>query len=61
MKVILEIDDKYAGVLSITAVGTEHLQTWATATAMDITKNNLAMLGNDGKWMFGKVEEDGKA
>lgn len=61
MKVILEIDDKYAGVLSITAVGSEYLQTWVSTTAVDLAKNNLVILGNDGKWMYGKVGEDGKA
>ena len=61
MKVILEIDDKYAGVLSITAVGSEYLQTWVSTTAVDLAKNNLVTLGNDGKWMYGKVEADGKA
>lgn len=61
MKVILEIDDKYAGVLSITAVGSEYWQTWVSTTAVDLTKNNLAMLGSDGKWMYGKVGEDGQA
>lgn len=61
MKVILEIDDKYAGALSITAVGSECLQTRVSTTAVDLAKNNLVMLGNDGKWMYGKVGEDGKA
>ena len=60
MKVILEIDDRYAGVLSITAVGSVGMQTWVSATAADLSKSNLLMLGNDGKWTNAKVDEDGK-
>lgn len=59
MKVILEIDEKYAGVLSITAIGTENFRTWVSAYAVALAKNNLLILGNDGKWTHAEVEEDG--
>lgn len=61
MKVILEIDDKYAGVLSVTAVGSNGLTTCVSATAVDLSKSNFLILGNDGKWTSGKGEDDGKA
>lgn len=59
MKVILEIDDRYAGVLSITAIGSEGMQTWVSTQAVDLSKSNLLLLGNDGKWTNAKVDEDG--
>ena len=59
MKVILEIDDKYANVLTVTAVGTSVCQTLVSMNAVDLSKHNYLVLYGDGKWTNGRVE-DGK-
>lgn len=61
MKVILEIDEAYAGVLSITAVGTSYLETRVATHAVDLSKNSHLVLGADGKWKDEGRAEDGKA
>lgn len=60
MKVILEIDDKYAGVLSVTAVGCAVFQTVVATHAFDLSKCNHFILGKDGKFVGCEVDEDGK-
>ena len=37
-KVTIEIDEKYAGVLTLCAVGTSYMQTFVTTTAVDLEK-----------------------
>lgn len=59
MKAILEIDEKYAGVLSVTAIGTSYLQTYVTTTAVDLSNHNHLTIGADGKWIHSWEEEDG--
>ena len=59
MKVILEIDDRYADVLSITAVGTSTVTTWVTTHAVALKTHNHLVLDADGKWT-GMRSEDGK-
>lgn len=59
MKVILEIDDKYATVLSITAVGVNGNSTDVSTWAVDITKHNHITLDENAHWTNGRVE-DGK-
>ena len=59
MKVVLEIDDKYANVLSMTAVGVQPFRTIVSSQAVDLSKHNYLKLGADGKWTNERVEEDG--
>ena len=59
MKVILEIDDKYANVLSITAVGTSPFTTYVTTHAVALENHNHVVLNEDGMWMERRTE-DGK-
>lgn len=49
MRVILEIDKAYAGVLTLTAVGTSYLQTLVSTTAVDLSKANHLTINADGK------------
>ena len=50
VNVTIEIDDKYAGALSITAIGSSAFQTFVTATAVDLNQYNRVSIGNDGKF-----------
>lgn len=50
MKVILEIDDKYANVLTVTAVGCDGFQTRVATHATDLSKNSYLTLDKNGKW-----------
>lgn len=59
MKVILEIDDKYASVLSITAVGTSTFTTYVTTHAVSLQNHNHIVLDEDGQWTDRRAE-DGK-
>ena len=58
MKVILEIDDAYANVLSVTAVGCGVFETKVSATAADLSKHRLLRLGADGKWAVESEVQD---
>ena len=49
-KLIIEIDEKYGGVLSITAVGINHFETCVSTKAIDLSKCNFLAIGEDGKW-----------
>lgn len=61
MKVILEIDEKYANVLSVTVVGRTAFKTVVATHAVDLSKCNHLILGKDGKFVdIEEVEEDGK-
>ena len=51
MKVILEIDEAYSSVLTITAVGGSVVQTRVSVTAVDLGKTNHLKLRNDGRWI----------
>lgn len=57
MKVILEIDDKYATVLSITAVGVNVGCTDVSTWAVDITKHNHITLDENAHWTNGGIED----
>lgn len=50
MRVILEIDEAYAGVLTLTAIGTSHLHTLVSTTAVDLSKANRLTINADGEW-----------
>mgnify|MGYP003295128188 CR=1 FL=1 len=56
MKVILEIDDKYAGVLSITAVGVCGFDTNVSTYAVDITKHNYITVDKNAHWTNGRID-----
>lgn len=56
MKVILEIDDKYATVLSITAVGVNCGGTDVSTWAVDITKHNHITLDENAHWTNGVTD-----
>lgn len=58
MKVILEIDDKYANVLSLTAVGCSPLTAFVSTQVVDLSEHNHLVLGNDGKWTNGRPEDE---
>lgn len=51
MKVVLEIDEAYSGVLTITAVGSSVVQTRVALTAVELDKCNHLRLGADGRWV----------
>ena len=61
MKVILEIDEAYAGVLTVTAVGTSGWQTRVSTQSVDLSQHNHLTLGADGRWTNERIAEDGKA
>lgn len=50
MKVILEIDDKYASVLTITVVGTSPATTYVSTQAVALQEHNHVVVDKDGKW-----------
>lgn len=56
-KVILEIDDRYADVLSFTAVGYEGKEIYLTVSAMDLNKGTYIVVNHDGKSVQIEVEE----
>lgn len=58
-RVIIDLDEAYAGVLSITAVSSSEFQTRVSATAADVTKHNHLVLGADGRWAIDKMDGDG--
>ena len=58
-KVILEIDDLYTGILSITAVASNALETRVSTTAVNLLESNHFKLGADGKWTAERGAEDG--
>jgi hypothetical protein len=49
VNVTIEIDDKYAGVLSLTAIGSTVWQTMVTATAVDLSQYNRVSIDENGK------------
>ena len=49
-KLIIEIDEKYGGVLSITAVVINYLETCVSTKAIDLSKCNFLSICEDGKW-----------
>ena len=55
MRVILEIDEKYANVLSVTLVGCAAFQTVVTTHAVDLSKCNHLIVDENGK--FEECEE----
>lgn len=59
MKVILEIDEAYSGVLTITAVGGSVVQTRVSVTAVDLGKTNHLKLMNDGSWIDWQEDFEG--
>lgn len=59
MKVILEIDEKFAGGLSITVTRSELYTTYMSVQAVDLTKYNYIKLDAEGHWTQERVAEDG--
>lgn len=58
MTVILEIDEKYANVLTVTAVGCTAFQTVVATHAVDLSKCNHLILDKNGKFTdWGKGNE----
>ena len=56
-KVTIEIDEKYAGVLALCAVGTSYVQTFVTTTAVVLEKCNHISLDETGHWKTEIVQE----
>lgn len=56
MKITLEIDPKYATVISITAIGYRTTGVDVSTYAVDTTKHNLVVLGSDGIWTIGRTD-----
>jgi hypothetical protein len=50
MKVVIEIDELFVGVLSVTAVATSGTQTRVALNGINLKEHNHATLGSDGKW-----------
>ena len=50
MKVILEIDDNYAGALSVTAIKSDVLETRISATVISLSSCDNLVLKEDGTW-----------
>ena len=50
MKVILEIDDQYAGALSVTAIKSDVHETRISATVLTLPDCNSVALKEDGTW-----------
>ena len=53
-RVILDIDDKYAGLLTIIAIGTITVQpfeshTYVSTSSFDLSKGTHIIIGKDGK------------
>ena len=57
MKVTLEIDDKYASVLTITVVGTSPLKTYVTTHAASLEEHNHFAVDKNGNWKDRRVED----
>ena len=49
-KLIIEIDEKYGSILSITAVGRNYFKTFVSTKAIDLSKCNFLSIGEDGEW-----------
>ena len=49
VKVTIEIDEKYAGVLSLTTIGSTVCQTMAAAIAVDLSQYNHVSIDENGK------------
>lgn len=58
MKVILEIDDKYASVLSMTLVGLNNGSTDVFTGAVDITKYNHITIDENANWNTGRIDDE---
>lgn len=56
-KVTIEIDDKYASVLTITAVGIHRNETDVTTGAVDISKNNKIIFDHNGRMVAYNAED----
>ena len=50
MKVIIELDEKYDEVLTVTAIGSTGFTTWVSTQSVELAKHNHLVLGSDGKW-----------
>lgn len=56
-KITLEIDDKFASLLTVSTVGHNSHEVNVTTCAVDITKYNRITIGHDGKAVFNHVED----
>ena len=59
MKVTIEINNAYAGALSLTAIKSDVLETRISATVFSLSDCDSVELKNDGTWVKSKGEEDG--
>ncbi len=59
-KIAIEIDDAYARILSLTAVGQTGLTTNVTCVVADLDKANYIKIDKSGKSTTKKLEEDGE-
>lgn len=51
MKVTIEIDDSYAGALSVTAIKSDVFETRISATVISLSDCNNVALKKDGTWL----------
>ena len=58
MKVTIEIDDDYAGALSITAIKSDMIKTRISATVISLSSCNNLELKKDGTWVKSLEEEE---
>ena len=60
MRLIVEIDERYGGVLTLSAVGSRAWQTYVSTTAVDLSKHNHISVGEDGKWEVKYCPKEGE-
>lgn len=60
MKVVIELDENYSNILTITAVGCSPLTTRVSTESVNLAEHNYLKLGSDGKWINGRMAEEGK-
>ena len=60
MRLIVEIDERYSGALTLSAVGSSAWQTYITTTAVDLSKYNHISVGEDGKWEVKYCAKEGE-
>lgn len=50
MRVILDIDERFSGVISVTAIKSHVLETCVTSTCVDLKDGQYLSLDNNGHW-----------
>lgn len=56
-KVVVEIDPNYAGVLTLTAIGTSVWETRVATTGIELSKCCHVSIGEDGKWVHHPMKD----